>query len=89
VLLCAHPQPRFQTIAKAELAMFASERIHAMPRALTIFGMVVAGLIAFVFAFDLALGFPFYKASLMMDICFLICALLLGYLSWATYREQR
>jgi hypothetical protein len=36
----------------------------------------------------LALGFPFYRASMTMDICFVICAAILGYMSWATLREQ-
>ena len=69
--------------------MFAAERMYAMSRALTIFGMVVAGLMAFVFSFDLALGFPFDRADKTMDICFLLCAGILGYLSWATMREVR
>ncbi|MFV2069705.1 MAG: hypothetical protein ACC645_22290 [Pirellulales bacterium] len=60
-----------------------------MPRSLAIFGMVVAGLMGFVFAFDLALGFPFSRADTTMDVCFLICAGILAYLSWATLREVR
>jgi hypothetical protein len=69
--------------------MHAAERISLMPKALTVVGMVVAGLIALVFALDLALAVPFYKASLLMDICFILCALILGYLSWSTFRELR
>jgi hypothetical protein len=59
-----------------------------MPKALTILGMIVAILLLIVFALDLAIGIPFSKASRTMDIAFVICALLLGYLSWATLREQ-
>jgi hypothetical protein len=69
--------------------MFAAERTHPMPKALTIFAMVVAGLTAFAFTFDLALGFPFNKAYWLADVCFLICAIIVGYLSWTTLREQR
>jgi hypothetical protein len=60
-----------------------------MPKALTVMGMVVAGLIALVFVFDLVLAVPFYKANKTMDVCFIICALILGYLSWSTFKEQR
>lgn len=59
-----------------------------MPKALTILGMIVAILLLIVFALDLAIGIPFSKASRTMDVAFVICALLLGYLSWATLREQ-
>ena len=60
-----------------------------MGKAMSIAGMVVAGLIAFLFAFDLALQFPFSRAAPMMDIGFLICALVLGYLSWNALRDSR
>jgi hypothetical protein len=60
-----------------------------MPKALTVTGMVVAGLIALLFTLDLALAVPFYKASPLMDICLILCALILGYLSWSTFRELR
>ena len=60
-----------------------------MPKALTIFGMVVAGLLGLVFALDLALGIPFEGASMGMDVGALIAALILGYISFSTFREQR
>ncbi len=59
-----------------------------MPKALTISGMTVAVLIILLFGFDLAFGQPFSKASIAMDIIFLICAAVLAYMSWSTYREQ-
>ena len=59
-----------------------------MPKVMTIIGLVVAGLIALVFVVDLALGFPFKRASMLMDVSFLICALLLAYMSWSTMKEQ-
>jgi hypothetical protein len=59
-----------------------------MPKALTISGMVVAVSLLLTFGLDLAVGVPFGKASQAMDIAFLICAALLGYTSWNTYREQ-
>jgi hypothetical protein len=58
-----------------------------MPRALSISGIVVAILLILVFGLDLGLRFPFNKASLTMDVGFVIAAVLLGYLSWSTMRE--
>lgn len=58
-----------------------------MPKALTISGMAVASLVLLVFLLDLALGIPFGRPSLVMDIGFLLSALILAYISWSTYRE--
>jgi hypothetical protein len=60
-----------------------------MPKALTISGMTVAALLLLLFGLDLVAGIPFSKASLAMDISFVICAAILGYLSWSTFREQK
>lgn len=59
-----------------------------MPKALCISGLVVAGLVIILFAADLAVGIPFKRASMVMDISFLACAVLLGVISWFTLREQ-
>ena len=59
-----------------------------MPKAMTICGMLVAALILVIFGLDLAVGVPFQKISLVMDIGFVVAALLLAYMSWATFREQ-
>ena len=59
-----------------------------MPKALSISGMVIAVLIFLLFVLDLALAFPFQRSSMMMDIVFVLCSLGLGYLSWATFKEQ-
>ena len=60
-----------------------------MAKALTILGMVVAALIFCLFAVDLAIKVPFERASLPMDVLSIICAAILGYLSWATFKEQQ
>ena len=60
-----------------------------MPKALCLVGIVVAVLLLLVFGLDLALGFPFRRVSLTMDIGFLIGSLALGYGSWATLNEQK
>ena len=60
-----------------------------MAKALTIFGMVVGGLLALLFTLDLAAGIPFGGANMMMDIGGMIAGLILGYVSFETFREQK
>jgi len=59
-----------------------------MPKGLCIFGTVVAALVLLVFGLDLAIKFPFGRANTFMDVAFVICAGLLGFLSWTTLKEQ-
>jgi hypothetical protein len=62
-----------------------------MPKALCLSGMVVAILLAVLFLFDLLAPMslaPFRKSSYLMDISFLVSAILLGIMSWLTFREQ-
>ena len=58
-----------------------------MSKALTIFGMVVAGLVGVAFAADMAIGVPFSGANWTMDIGAIIGAGILGYLAWDAYRD--
>ncbi|MEM7313557.1 MAG: hypothetical protein AAF497_10445 [Planctomycetota bacterium] len=60
-----------------------------MAKGLTIMSVVIAVLILILFGLDLAIGFPFRKANMMLDIVFVICSIGLGYISWSTYREIR
>jgi hypothetical protein len=60
-----------------------------MSKALTILGMVVAGLVGLIFLLDLAVSIPFDRASIVMDVGALIAAALLGYLSWDALRDVR
>jgi len=59
-----------------------------MPKVLCMTGMVIAILIVLLFLLDLVVKFPFQRFNPMMDIVFVICAAGLGYISWATLREQ-
>jgi len=59
-----------------------------MQRVLSIAGLVVSGLIALLFAADLAVGIPFGRRSWVMDVGTLTCALLLCYLSYNAMRES-
>lgn len=63
-----------------------------MPKGLCISGMVIAILIFLLFLSDLVVPSgmaPFKKASMLMDIAFVICAAGLGYLSWSSFRELK
>jgi hypothetical protein len=62
--------------------------MFGMAKALCMTGLVVAGLVAILFAADLVAGFPFGKASIFMDVSLLVCAIVLGLISWMTLREQ-
>ena len=58
-----------------------------MPKALCLTGMVVAILLLALFLLDLAAGFPFSRASSVLDVTFALCSAALAYLSWSTLRE--
>ena len=63
-----------------------------MPKALCMAGMVISILILILFVLDLSLPAniaPFKRANMVMDVGFILCAGGLGYLSWATFREQK
>ncbi|HYO26396.1 MAG TPA: hypothetical protein VEQ85_15755 [Lacipirellulaceae bacterium] len=60
-----------------------------MSKALTIFGMVVAGLLGIIFSADLAVGIPFAGASPLMDVGAIVAAAILGYLAWDAFRDVK
>jgi len=66
----------------------ALNKTHTMPKILTYIGLGSAALIALVFLLDLAIGVPFKRASVLMDVVFIICAVALAFMSWTTMKEQ-
>jgi len=67
-----------------------------MPKALCLISLVASILIAVLFAADALFGLlgmadfaPWGATNLTMDIAFTVFALMLVFLSWTTYREQR
>jgi hypothetical protein len=76
-------------ISESSTLALRSQIGSPMSKAMTIVGMVVAGLVGVVFALDLALQVPFDRASIAMDIGAVIAAALLGYLSWDAMRDIR
>lgn len=60
----------------------------SMPKALAILGMAIAVLLLVMFGLDALLGIPFgQSAGLVTDVGFLVCALILAYMSWNSLRE--
>lgn len=59
-----------------------------MAKVLCIAGAVIAVLLVLIFGLDLALKIPFGRASILMDIGFLVAAALLAFISWTTLKEQ-
>jgi hypothetical protein len=62
--------------------------IGPMGKAMSIAGMVIGGVLAAVFALDLAIQVPFGRKSPLMDIGFLVCSGTLAYLSFNVFRES-
>jgi hypothetical protein len=60
-----------------------------MAKAMSIGGMIVAGLLVLVFAADLAVKIPFGRVGTMTDAGFLASAAILGYLSWNAFRDSK
>ncbi|MCH8922816.1 MAG: hypothetical protein IIA67_06670 [Planctomycetes bacterium] len=58
-----------------------------MPKVMTMMGMAVSVILLLVFGVDLAFEQPFGRASWVMDTGFVVCSLLLFYISWTTKRE--
>jgi threonine/homoserine/homoserine lactone efflux protein len=55
-----------------------------------IFGsMAAAGIVALLAILDLALKFPFAGYSLTFDILMLVASLIVLYLGWDSYRDNR
>jgi hypothetical protein len=60
-----------------------------MAKAMSIAGMVIAGLILVAFTADLALGIPFGGVQMITDLGFIVGAGMLGYLSWNAFRDSK
>ncbi|MCS7238095.1 MAG: hypothetical protein NZ899_07480 [Thermoguttaceae bacterium] len=58
-----------------------------MGKGLCIFGLVTAVLLLVLFGLDIATGL-FRIGNIVVDIMFIICAAIVGYLSWSALREQ-
>lgn len=66
-----------------------------MQKGLCIVAITISLIVFVVFLADLVLGLlgmetlaPFNSASMMIDIVFVVCSLVLGVMSWFTFKEQ-
>ena len=66
-----------------------------MPKALCITALAISILVLILFAADLILGLAHAKSiaplrgeSFLLDLVFALCAGVLGFLSWVTFRKQ-
>lgn len=58
-----------------------------MEKTLCLASLAVAGLIALVFALDLAIAVPFGRASLIQDVTFIVAAALVIWQGFDIYRQ--
>ena len=58
-----------------------------MAKGLTITAMALAVLTLVLCGMDLAISVPFNKQSIFLDIAFVICGLVIGFLGFTTLRE--
>jgi hypothetical protein len=58
-----------------------------LEKTLTLIAIIVAGLLTFVFLLDLALGIPFGRANLVLDILFVGAGGMILWQGWETLRE--
>ena len=61
-----------------------------MPKALSLTGLAIAAVLFVIFLSDVIPWplAPFKRASLLMDITFMLCSIALAWLSWTTWKEQ-
>ncbi len=60
-----------------------------MAKAFTIMGMLIAVILIALFSVDLAIGLPFQKASMAMDIGMIVASVILALISFQTMRETQ
>ena len=60
-----------------------------MSKVLCYSGIATAGMLLILFSLDLAIGVPFKKADMVMDIVFLVSSTGLGLISWLTLKELK
>lgn len=60
-----------------------------LPKQAVVGSMVVAGIVALMAIADLVFDIPFSGSehTFLMDILFLVCAAIVGYLSWDAYKD--
>lgn len=69
--------------------------VSSVQKGLCITALAISLIVFAIFLADLLLGFagmeavaPFHSADTTIDIVFVVCSLILGVMSWFTFREQ-
>jgi threonine/homoserine/homoserine lactone efflux protein len=57
--------------------------------AFALFGVATALVLIMLFGLDLAVGVPFQRVSLLMDVTYVFCGAVLAWLSWSCLRDLR
>jgi Na+-translocating ferredoxin:NAD+ oxidoreductase RnfA subunit len=57
-----------------------------MEKWLTLGSIIISCIVLAVFLLDIIVGYPFQR-SIFLDICAMLAAALVAYLSWDVYRE--
>ena len=59
-----------------------------MAKKLCLAAVIICLLVFILFTVDISCGFPFSRASIIMDIVMMVSSLTILALSWMTFREQ-
>ena len=59
-----------------------------MAKKLCLASVLICLLVFILFVVDISVGFPFSRASIVMDIVMMVSSLTILVLSWLTFREQ-
>jgi len=62
--------------------------LSPVSKLLPLVGMIVAGIVGVLFLADLAVGFPFRRVSVMLDVGFIVTSAILAYLSWSIVEKS-
>jgi hypothetical protein len=87
VTATAEPRDVGEIAVRKPRSRFWSEFSAAQP--LVAFSFLLGVVFTALFGVDLCTGWPFWRASVLMDVSFVVCSLGLILLSWDTYRDFR
>jgi hypothetical protein len=77
-------------VHSCRMSAFLTKTMADTPKTLILTSMIVAGGVAALAVMDLVTGMPFSgKHSMIMDIMFILAAVIVIYLGWDTRREMR
>ena len=60
-----------------------------MSKALCWVGLILSLIVFLIFLLDVSAAIPFGRRNIFVDVIFMVIALLMMWMSWTTYREQK